>query len=99
MLKRVVDIIAADYFNKTEPGIFKPIIDRLLGDDYYCLMADYQSYIDAQDEVSRQYQNPEEWTKKAILNVARVGKFSSDRSIKEYAKNIWKIEPVKIHQS
>jgi starch phosphorylase len=99
MLKRIVDMISADYFNKAEPGIFKPIIDKLLGDDYYCLMADYQSYIDAQDEVSRQYQDTEEWTKKAILNVARVGKFSSDRSIKEYAKNIWKVEPVKIHQS
>lgn len=99
MLKRIVDMIASDYFNKTEPGIFKPIVDKLLGDDYYCLMADYQAYIDAQDEVSRQYLNTEGWTKKAILNVARVGKFSSDRSIKEYAEKIWKVEPVKIHQS
>jgi starch phosphorylase len=99
MLKRIVDMISSDYFNKSEPAIFKPIVDKLIGDDYYCLMADYQSYIDAQDEVSRQYMNAEDWTKKAILNVARVGKFSSDRSIKEYAINIWNVEPVKIHQS
>lgn len=99
MLKRVVDMIASDFFNKNEPGIFKPIIDSLMGVDYYCLFADYQSYVDAQDEVSKLYLNQEEWTKKAILNVARVGKFSSDRSIKEYAEKIWKVEPVKITQS
>lgn len=98
-LKKVIDMIASDYFSKTEPGIFKSIVDGLLGSDYYCLFADYQSYIDAQDEVSNLYLNQEEWTKKAILNVARVGKFSSDRSIKEYAEKIWKVEPVKINQT
>ena len=99
MLKRIIDMIGSDFFNKSEPGIFKPIIDSLLGVDYYCLLADYQSYIDAQNKVSKLYQNKEEWTKMAILNVARVGKFSSDRSIKEYAEKIWKVEPVKINQS
>ena len=99
MLKRVIDMIASDFFNKNEPGIFKSIFDSLLGVDYYCLLADYQAYIDAQDKVSKLYLNQEEWTKKAIFNVARVGKFSSDRSIKEYAEKIWKVEPVKIVQS
>ncbi len=99
MLKRVIDMIASDFFNKNELGIFKSIVDSLLGVDYYCLLADYQAYIDAQDKVSKLYLNQEEWTKKAIFNVARVGKFSSDRSIKEYAENIWKVEPVKIVQS
>lgn len=99
MLKRVVDMISSDFFSKNEPGIFKPIIDSLMGVDYYCLFADYQSYVDAQDEVSKLYLNQDEWTKKAILNVARVGKFSSDRSIKEYAEKIWKVEPVKINQT
>jgi starch phosphorylase len=99
MLKRVIDMIATNYFNKNEPGIFKSIVDSLLGTDYYCLLADYQPYIDAQDEVSKLYLNVEEWTRKTILNVARVGKFSSDRSIKEYAEKIWKVEPVKITQS
>jgi starch phosphorylase len=99
MLKRVIDMLASDYFNKNEPGIFKSIVDSLLGIDFYCLLADYQSYIDAQDKVSKLYLDTEEWTKKAILNVARVGKFSSDRSIKEYAEKIWKVEPVKINQT
>jgi len=98
MLKRVIDMISSDFFNKDEPGIFKPIIESLLGIDYYCLLADYQSYVDAQDKVSELYLNKDEWTRKAILNVARVGKFSSDRSIKEYAEKIWKVKPVKINQ-
>ena len=99
MLKKVIDMISSDFFSKSEPGIFKPIIDSLMGVDYYCLFADYQSYVDAQDAASKLYLNQDEWTKKAILNVARVGKFSSDRSIKEYAEKIWKVEPIKITQS
>ena len=99
MLKRVIDMIAQDFFSKKEPGIFKSIVDGLLGTDYYCLLTDYQSYVDAQDEVSKLYLNTDEWTKKTILNVARVGKFSSDRSIREYAEKIWKVEPVKVVQS
>jgi len=98
-LKKVIDMIATDYFNKNEPGIFKSIVEGLLGVDYYGLLADYQAYVDAQDEVSKLYLNTEEWTRKTILNVARVGKFSSDRSIKEYAEKIWKVEPVKINQT
>lgn len=95
-LKKVIDMISSDYFNAGEPGIFQPIIEKLLNDDYYCLLADYQSYINAQDKVSELYVNTNEWTKKAVLNVARIAKFSSDRSIKEYAEKIWKVEPVKI---
>jgi starch phosphorylase len=95
-LKRVVDMISSDYFCKDEPGIFKPVIDGLMKDDYYCLFPDYQAYIDTQDKVSGLYLNYDEWTKKSILNVARVGKFSSDRSIKEYAEKIWKVDSVKV---
>jgi len=98
-LKKVIDMIASDYFSKEEPGIFRSIVDGLLGVDYYCLLADYQAYVDAQDKVSKLYLNTDEWTRMTILNVARVGKFSSDRSIKEYAEKIWKVEPVKITQS
>jgi len=99
MLKKVIDMIASDFFNKNEPGIFKSIVDGLLGVDFYCLLADYKAYIDAQDKVSKLYLNIDEWTKMTILNVARVGKFSSDRSIKEYAEKIWKVEPVRINQT
>jgi starch phosphorylase len=95
-LKKVIDMISSDCFNAGETGIFQPIIEKLLNDDYYCLLADYQSYIDAQDKVSELYMNTNEWTKKTVLNVARIARFSSDRSIKEYAEKIWKVEPVKI---
>lgn len=95
-LKRVIDMISSNFFSKNEPGIFDDMIRGLMTIDYYCLFADYQSYIDAQDKVSELYSDQEEWTKKAILNVARIGKFSSDRSVKEYAEKIWKVKPVKI---
>lgn len=95
-LKRVIDMLANDYFNKKEPGLFKSIVDSLLNVDYYCLLADYRSYIDTQDKVSNLYKDVDKWTQKSILNVARVGKFSSDRSVQEYAKNIWKVKPIKL---
>ncbi|NWF88473.1 MAG: glycogen/starch/alpha-glucan phosphorylase [Ignavibacteriaceae bacterium] len=95
-LKRAIDMIASDYFNRKEPGLFKSIVDGLLNVDYYCLLADYRSYIDTQDKVSDLYKNPDIWAQKSILNVARIGKFSSDRSIQEYAKNIWKVKPIKL---
>lgn len=98
-LKQVVDMIASNYFNKNEPGIFDDMIRGLMNVDYYCLFADYQSYIDAQDKVAALYQNKKEWIKKSIYNVARVAKFSSDRSVREYAEKIWKVKPVKVNHS
>ena len=95
-LKRVMDMLQNDFFNRNEPGIFRPFTDALLNVDYYCMMADYASYIKTQDEVSRLYADSDAWVKKSILNVARMGKFSSDRSIMEYAKKIWKVSPVEI---
>ena len=95
-LKRVIDMLSADYFNKKEPGIFKSIVDSLLNVDYYCSLPDYRPYIETQDKVSILYKDLDKWTQKSILNVARIGKFSSDRSIQEYAKYIWKVKPVKL---
>ena len=96
-LKRVVDMIAGNYFNRNEPGIFQPIIEGLMDYDYYCLFADYASYIKAQRKIDNMYKDQDKWTKKSILNCARIGKFSSDRSIKEYAEKIWNVKPVKVH--
>ena len=96
ILKGVIDRITSDYFSKDEPGIFNSLIDSLLNDDNYCLFADFQSYVDMQDEVSRVYHNVDEWTKRSIYNVARIGKFSSDRSVNEYAEKIWKVKPTPI---
>ena len=98
-LKRVIDMIATNYFNPKEIGIFDDMIRGLMEVDYYCLFADYQTYIDAQDKVAELYLDQEMWTKKSILNVARVAKFSSDRSVKEYAQKIWKVKPIKINHS
>ena len=95
-LRKVVDLIASGFFNKNEPGIFDPLIQGLLNVDYYCLFADYESYIKTQELVNALYLNIDEWTRKSILNVARIGKFSSDRSVMDYAKKIWYVKPVKI---
>ena len=96
-LKHVVDMIATNFFNPKEFGIFDDMIRGLMNVDYYLLFADYQSYIDAQDKVAELYKNKEEWTKKSIYNVARVSKFSSDRSVQEYADKIWKVKAVKVN--
>lgn len=96
-LKRVIDMIASDYFNPKEPGIFNDMINGLMNVDYYCVFADYQSYIETQDRVANEFLNQEEWTKKSIYNVARIGKFSSDRAVGEYAKKIWNVKPVKLN--
>lgn len=98
-LKQVIDMIATNFFNPKEFGIFDDMIRGLMNVDYYLLFADYQSYIDAQDKVSALYLKKDEWAKKSILNVARVAKFSSDRSVKEYADKIWKVKPVKVNHT
>lgn len=95
-LKQVLDMIANGFFSVEEPDRYQAIFDNLLQKgDHYLLLADYASYIAAQDAVSALYQDQEEWSRRAILNVARVGKFSSDRTIGEYAKNIWHVAPAR----
>jgi starch phosphorylase len=95
-LREVLDAIAGGEFSHGDKGLFEPLVGSLLTSDDYMLLADYQSYIDCQDRVSQAYKNQEEWTRMSILNVARIGKFSSDRSIRDYCADIWKTWPVKI---
>jgi starch phosphorylase len=96
-LKQVIDMIGNGFFSKDEPSRYQAIIDNLLNNgDNYLLLADYDDYIAKQDEVAQVYQNQEEWSRRAILNVARMAKCSSDRSIAEYAKNIWNVKSLKI---
>ncbi len=95
-LKQVLDMIATGFFNVEEPDRYQAIFDTLLGKgDHYLLLADYASYIATQDAVSALYQDQEAWSKKAILNVARMAKFSSDRTIGEYAERIWNVKSFK----
>lgn len=96
-LKKVINQLSGDFFNSDEPGIFKPLIDDLLiyGDNY-CLLADYESYIKTQEEVDALFRQQEEWTRRSIINTARCGRFSSDRTIAEYARDIWQVQPLLI---
>lgn len=95
-LRKAIDSIASGYFSLDEPNLFQPIIDSLLNQDEYLLLADYQSYLDCQEKVSQAYQDRDNWTRMSILNAARMGKFSSDRAIQEYAQDIWQVKPVKV---
>lgn len=95
-LKQVIDQIAGGYFSPGSPRLFQPIVDSLLHNDQFFVLADYASYIECQERVAGVYKNQDEWTRMAVLNVARSGKFSSDRAIREYAENIWKVQPVAI---
>ena len=92
--RAALDLIFSGYFNRHEPGIFEPLRDTLLTHgDHYMHLADLKSYLDADRRLVELYANPEEWTRKAILNVAGSGKFSSDRTIGEYAEEIWHAKP------
>jgi starch phosphorylase len=96
-LKGVLDAVASGVFSPSEPGLFRPVVDSLLnGGDPYLVLADFASYCHAQEEVEQAYRDPERWTRMAIRNVARAGKFSSDRTIREYAQEIWRIRPVPV---
>ncbi|TAK67295.1 MAG: glycogen/starch/alpha-glucan phosphorylase [Betaproteobacteria bacterium] len=94
-LRQAIDMIARGYFSPEEPDRFKAIVDNLLADgDHYLLLADYASYVACQKEVEAAYRDQQQWLRKVILNVANMGKFSSDRTIREYAEQIWQAEPV-----
>jgi glycogen phosphorylase len=90
-LRRVLDLLGSGELCPEEPGIFTPLVDALLYHDPYMHMADFGPYVRAQEEVDRVYRDQAEWTRRAILNVARCGYFSSDRSVREYAQRIWKL--------
>ncbi|PZD73698.1 Maltodextrin phosphorylase [Acaryochloris thomasi RCC1774] len=95
-LRLALDRIASGFFSHGDTELFKPLVDSLLHHDQYFLLADYQSYIDCQEQVGLAYRDQDRWTHMSILNAARMGKFSSDRSIQDYCREIWKVEPVTI---
>jgi starch phosphorylase len=93
-IRRALDMIRGDFFSMVEPGIFQPIIRALLDyGDHYMLLADLRDYISTQERVDVAYKERQAWTRMAILNVARAGKFSSDRTIQEYTSEIWHVSP------
>jgi glycogen phosphorylase len=95
-LRGAIDRIAGNDFSRGSPGLFQPIVDSLLYHDEYFHLADFPSYLEAQERVSGAYRDRQRWTRMSILNAARMGYFSSDRSIKEYAKQIWDVRPLKL---
>ncbi len=94
VLRRVIDMIANGFFSPEEPGRYRMITDNLLNSDHFKILADFDSYLTTSDEADRAYQNPAQWNRMAILNTARMGYFSSDRTISEYAHKIWRVSPV-----
>lgn len=95
-LSAVLNLIESGHFSPADPTLFKPLVDIIRNHDYFMLCADFKSYIDCQERVNKLFLNETEWLKTSILNVARMGKFSSDRAIREYCEDIWKISPVLI---
>jgi starch phosphorylase len=91
--RAALDLIASNHFSQHEPGVFSPILDTLLHGDHYLHLADLKSYSDAHNRLGELYADQEAWSRKAVLNIAASGKFSSDRTIAEYARDIWHAEP------
>jgi glycogen phosphorylase len=93
-LREVIDLIDSGFFSDGDRGLFRPLVESLLTRDDYMLLADYQAYLDCQQHVSEAYADRSNWTRMSILNSARVGRFSSDRSIREYCRDIWNVTPI-----
>jgi starch phosphorylase len=95
VLKRVIDMIANGFFSPEEPERYRVITDSLLANDHFKVVADFKSYLEISDQADQVYLNKAEWNKRAILNTARMGYFSSDRTISEYAEKIWQIKSIR----
>jgi starch phosphorylase len=95
-LKRILDLIGGGFFRPDEPGCYTPLLDSILGNDEYMVLKDFDSYLEAQELAERIYRDPDTWTRMSIRNVAAMGRFSSDRTVSEYAKEIWEVSPTPI---
>jgi starch phosphorylase len=93
-LRCALDMIAGGYFSGDAPDLFRPIVDALLTHDHFLLLADYVAYVECQDRVDALYRDSDEWTRRAVRNVAGMGRFSSDRAVQEYASAVWGVHPV-----
>ncbi|AGA33619.1 Glycogen phosphorylase [Thioalkalivibrio nitratireducens DSM 14787] len=96
LLREAIDLLAEGLFSHGDRDLFRPLVDHLLHRDDYMLLADFQSYVDCQDRVDRAFRDADSWTRMSMLNVARMGRFSSDRVVQEYCRDIWRLEPVTI---
>ncbi len=90
-VKEVLDLVASGFFSPEDKGLFRPLVDSLINEDRYLVLADFDAYVKAQEAVAKKYADPKAWWRSSVINVARMGFFSSDRTIREYAKDIWGI--------
>ncbi|MBS3954486.1 MAG: glycogen/starch/alpha-glucan phosphorylase [Methylomicrobium sp.] len=95
-LSEIIHLIASGHFSHGDPHVFRPLLDNLCQHDPFLVLADYADYVACQDKVSEAWKDQEQWTRMSILNTARAGKFSSDRAIREYCNEIWKVRPVAV---
>jgi len=95
-LREVIDRIGSGHFSRGDQELFRPLVDSLLFDDPFLVFADFGPYLEAQKQVDAAWRDPDRWTRMSILNTARMGKFSSDRAIREYCLDIWKVKPVPV---
>ena len=96
VLRDVLDFVASGALANGDVELFHPLVDNLLWSDPFLVLADYQAYVDCQEQVSARWRDPEAWTRQSILTVARMGRFSSDRAIREYAGQIWQVQPMPV---
>jgi starch phosphorylase len=95
-LRQVLDFIASGALAGGDTNMFSPLVDNLLWHDPFLVLADFPAYVDCQEQVSALWRDPQAWTRKSILNAARMGKFSSDRAICDYCEQIWKVKPMTV---
>jgi len=95
-LRQAIDLLASGFFSPEERDLFRPLVDELLGGDQYLCTADFHAYSNCQRAVTEAYKDPVAWSRTSALNIARVGTFSSDRTVREYAHDIWGIEPIEV---
>jgi starch phosphorylase len=96
-LRTALDQISGDLFSPADPGLFQPLLERLLHEgDPFMVLADYTSYLQCQERVNQTYRDDRRWTRMSILNTANTGRFSSDRTVREYSEEIWKVRPVRV---
>ena len=91
--------IASGDFSRGDRDLFRPLVDGLIGHDPFFVLADYRAYVEAQGAVEAAWRDPQRWTRSSILNTARMGFFSSDRSIRDYARDIWRVVPVPVPEN
>ena len=98
-LHEAIELLRSGFFSRGDRNLFEGLVSSLLERDDFMLLADFESYVDCQSRVSAAYKDTKQWTRMSILNTARMGKFSSDRAIREYCEDIWKIQPVRVEMN